>query len=197
MENQVIDTIMARRSVRSYLPEQVDEALLSAVLEAGRAAPSGGNNQTTHLIVIQNDTVKEELARIAKSEFAKMIPDESMYFNLRGAIEKSKREDADFNFYYSAPTLIVTANKNGYTNALVDSACVLENMMIAAVSLGLGSCWMNPLHWLDENEALRAYMYTLGLKEDETITGGLALGIPAQPAPPPLPRKGNPVTFVR
>lgn len=196
MENQVIDTIMARRSVRRYKPEQVDEVLLAAVIEAGRAALSGGNSQTTHFIVIQKDEIKRELGRIAKGEFSKMTADENTYKSLRGAIENAKKE-GEFNFYYSAPTLIVTANKIGYGNALADSACALENMMLAAASLGLGSCWINQLHWLDETTALRAYMYGIGMNEDETITGGLALGYPAEPAMPPLPKTGNPVTFVR
>ncbi len=197
MENQVIDAIMTRRSVRSYKTEQVDEALLTAVIEAGRAAPSGSNSQTTHFIVIQNDEVKKELRVIAKRAFAEMTPDENMYRSLRGAIERCKKEEGEYDFYYSAPTLIVTANQAGYTNAIADSACALENMMLAALSLGLGSCWINPLHWLDEAAELRNYLYLFGLKENETITGGLALGYPAEPAMPPLPRTGNPVTYVR
>ncbi len=71
-------------------------------------------------------------------------------------------------------------------------------MMIAANALDLGSCWINQLHWLDENETIRRFMYKYGLKEDETITGGLILGYPegGKPNREPLERKGNPVTWV-
>lgn len=94
--------------------------------------------------------------------------------------------------------LIVTANKRGYGNALADSACALENMMIAANALDLGSCWINQLHWLDENPQVRTYLETLGLEEDETITGGLILGYAAEGVleRTALPRTGNPVTWV-
>lgn len=101
-------------------------------------------------------------------------------------------------FHYGAPVLIVTANKQGYGNALADSACALENMMIAATALDLGSCWINQLHWLDENPQVRGYLYGLGLAEDETVTGGLILGIPVDGVPvrSELARTGNPVTWV-
>ena len=198
MKNSVIEVIMSRRSVRSYKPEQVEEGLLTTVIEAGRAAPSGGNEQLTHLIVIQNAKVKQELVRISKSEFAKMVPDDKMYSSLRSTIEYAKDVDFHFDFIYSAPTLIVSAHKKGHTNAMTDSACVLENMMIAAASLGLGSCWINPLHWLDDSEKLREYMYTLGLCQDETITGAIILGYPMEEShQPPFPRTGNPVSYVR
>ena len=101
-------------------------------------------------------------------------------------------------FHYGAPVLIVTANKKGYGNAIADSACALENMMIAANALNLGSCWINQLHWLDENESVRSYMEALGLSRDETITGGLILGYgyDGQPVRTELKRTGNPVTWI-
>jgi nitroreductase len=194
----VIDVIMSRRSVRKYKPEQVEETLLSAVIEAGRAAPSGGNAQLTHIIVIQNDDAKRELIRISKEEFAKMTPHEDMYLSLRSTIERAQDADFHFDFIYSAPTFIVAANKKERGNAMADSSCALQNMMLAAAALGLGSCWINPLHWLDDNKNLREYMYTLGLGQDETITGALSLGYSAEDEPrTPLPRTGNPVSYIR
>ena len=81
---------------------------------------------------------------------------------------------------------------------MADSACALENMMIAANALDLGSCWINQLHWLDEDEEVREYLYGLGLSEDETVTGALSLGYAAEGLPnhTPLPRTGNPVTWI-
>ena len=70
----------------------------------------------------------------------------------------------------------MTANRKDYGNAMADSACALENMMIAANALDLGSCWINQLHWLDEDTRVRGYLEGQGLAEDETVTGGLILG---------------------
>lgn len=121
---------------------------------------------------------------------------EDMYVSLKGSINASKK--GDYVFHYNAPMLIVIANKKGYGNAIADSSCALENMMIAANAFDLGSCWINQLHWLDDNERIRAFLEGYGLKKDETITGGLALGFSENRLPnrKPLDRKGNVVTWV-
>ena len=77
-------------------------------------------------------------------------------------------------------------------------AALEKDMMIAANALDLGSCWINQLHWLTEHAAVREYMESIGLKEDETITGGLILGFgpDRMPVRTPLKRNGNPVTWV-
>ena len=68
--------------------------------------------------------------------------------------------------------------------------------MIAANALDLGSCWINQLHWLDENEAVRAYMACFGLTDEETITGGLILGYPeGELNRTMIERRGNPVDW--
>jgi len=196
MKNETIDVIMSRRSTRIYKPEQVDEELLSAIIEAGRSAPSGGNAQLTHLIVIQNPDALWELIKVSKREYAKIPIDENMYESLRSTIEHAHMPDFDFDYIYGAPTFIVTAHKKGHINAMADSVCVLQTMIIAAAALGLGSCYINPVHWLDESEGFREYMYTLGLGHDETITGGVIIGYSAEEKRSALPRHGNPVTRV-
>jgi len=169
---------------------------IKAVIEAGRAAPSGGNSQTTHFIVITRKAVLSELAALVQAEFAKMEAGPDTYASLVHSIRASKA--GGYVFHYNAPVLIVTANRIGYGNALADSACALENMMIAANAMDMGSCWINQLHWLTDNPAVRAYMTGLGLADDETITGGLILGygFGGKPLREALPRTGNPVTWV-
>jgi len=196
--NKVIDVIMSRRSTREYKAEQIDEKLLKAVIEAGRCAPSGGNAQLTHFIVVQNPDVISEMIRISKIEFAKIIPDENTYYALKSTIEHAHKPDFHFNWLWWAPTLIITAHKKGHANAMADSVCAIQNMTIAAESLGLGSCYCNPIHWLDDSEGFREFMYTLGLGKDETITASIAIGYPTENAQKsPLERDGNPVTYVR
>ena len=191
-----LEAILTRRSTRKYQAVLPENALIDKIIEAGRFAPSGGNNQTTHIIVITNAGILSELAWIVQTAFAKMEIRENLYASLKNSINASKH--GGYIFHYNAPVLIVTANKKGYGNAMADSACVLENMMLAANALDLGSCWINQLHWLDEDEAVREYLYGLGLAENETVTGSLALGYPAEGLPnrTPLPRTGNPVTRI-
>ena len=165
--------IQERRSVRSYANRPIVGTILEEILQDTLLAPTWKNSETGRYYIVQDP----ELAAAVKE---KALPP----FN-----QKNCR---------NAPVLIVTANRKGYGNAMADSACVLENMMIAAGALGLGSCWINQLHWLDENQAVRAFLGRLRLEEGETITGGLILGYSADGSPlRGEPRQGgNPVTWI-
>lgn len=191
-----MEAIMTRRSTRRMKPDLPPKALIEQVVEAGRAAPSGSNSQTTHMIVITRPEVLNRLAALVQDAFAAMEVGPDAYVSLKRSVAAAKK--GNYVFHYGAPVLIVTANKKGYGNAMADSACALENMMIAANALDLGACWINQLHWLDGNAAVRACMEALGLKEDETITGGLILGYghDGQPVRGALNRTGNPVTWI-
>lgn len=191
-----IVAILTRRSTRRFDNKIPDKEIIQKVVNAGRYAPSGANSQTSHFIVITNKEVLKEIAELVQGEFAKMEISEDMYVSLKGSINASKK--GDYVFHYNAPVLIVIANKKGYGNAIADSSCALENMMIAANAFDLGSCWINQLHWLDDNERIRTFLEGYGLKKDETITGGLALGVSENGLPnrKPLDRKGNVVTWV-
>ncbi len=193
--NEVINCMKARRSCRRFLEEQLLEQDLEAILEAGRYAPSGGNNQSCHLIVIQSKSILQELKELVEHEFSKMEIYEGMYKSIRASILASQK--GNYNFYYNAPTLVVVANKKDYGNAMADSACLLENMMLSASSLNIGSCWINQLRWLDGNPVIRAFLEKLGLDEGETVCGSLALGRKAVDDHEPLKRVGNPVTYIR
>ena len=191
-----MEAILTRRSTRRLKPDLPPRELIQQVIEAGRAAPSGSNSQSTHMLVITRPNVLSELAALVQRAFAAMEVEPDAYVSLRHSVSAAKK--GGYVFHYSAPVLIVTANKKGYGNAIADSACTLENMMIAANALDLGACWINQLHWLDENADVRAYMEALGLGKDETITGGLILGygIDGRPVRDALPRTGNPVTWI-
>ena len=191
-----LEAILTRRSTRRMKPVLPPKETVMKVIEAGRTAPSGSNSQTTHMIVITREEILSELAGIVQEAFAAMEVGPDAYVSLRHSVSAAKK--GNYVFHYGAPLLIVTANKKGYGNAMADSACALENMMIAANALDLGACWINQLHWLDGNADVRAYMEALGLERDETITGGLILGygIDGRPVRDALPRTGNPVTWI-
>ena len=192
------ELIRTRRSTRKYLSRQVEAEAMNLIIEAGRYAPSGGNNQTTHFLVIQDPTVLNQLAVMVKQEFSKMEVTEGMYASMASAIRASKGEH--YVFHYNAPALIVTANRIDYGNNIADCACALENMMIMANALNLGSCWINQLRWLNNNPAILDYMYQLGMTSNERVYGALALGYPdtedGLPIRTPLERKGNLVTMI-
>ena len=146
------------------------------------------------MLVITDRAVLRELAEKVRTAFAEMEEKEDTYISLKRSIRAARA--GDYVFHYNAPVLIVTANRKGYGNALADSACVLENMMIAANALGMGSCWINQLHWLTDHPQIRDAMVSLGIGEEETITGGLILGYGEGEMPVRGPLSGNPVTWI-
>jgi Nitroreductase len=195
MENQVIEVIRRRRSIRKYRSEQISDDELSKIIEAGRYAPSGGNNQTSHFVVIQNEEILQKLKRLALEEFSKMEVTEDTYKSLKSAILRSKTGNYDFT--YHAPTLVVAANVRGYGNAMADCAVALENMMLVATSINIGSCWVNQLKWLADNDIIKKYMESLGIPKSEVVCGGIILGYSDQKEFAPLERKGNRVTYIK
>lgn len=194
----MLDFIKSRRSTRKFKDKAVPEEMLTQVIEAGRYAPSGGNSQSTHFIV-ENKELLNELAELVKQEFAKMEIEENTYKSLVNSITASKR--GNYVFHYNPAVLIITANKKDYGNNMVDCACALENMMLMANALDLGSVWINQLRWLNESAVIVARMKELGMADDERVYGALALGYADTedgiPIRKPLDRTGNIVTYIR
>ncbi len=191
---ETIKAIMTRRSNRRFTNESIDKKRIETIVECGRQAPCGSNSQSVHFIIITKKEVLDDLAKIAEEAFSKMEVHEDTYVSLKNSILASKK--GGYVFHYHAPVLIVTANRKGYGNAMADSACALENMMIASNALGIGSCYINQLHWLCEDESLVSYMEDIGLKKDEYITGALALGRVEILVQKEKQITGNPVTWV-
>lgn len=191
-----LEAILTRRSTRHYQPDMVDEDKLRKILEAAKQAPSGGNNQTNHFLVIRSRKVLSELIEMTENAFARMEITEGMYPSLKHAVTASKK--GGYVFCYDAPVLIAVANRKDYGNNMADCACAVENMLIAANALDLGSCYINQLKWLNEDRALLEYFRSLGLKENERIYAAVILGYPAAGLPDRnlKAQKGNEVTYI-
>jgi len=195
IENQILENIYRRRSIRKYKSEQIQDQELNQIIEAGRFAPSGGNSQTNHFIVIQKAEILNELKELVMQEYSKLPVTENMYKGLKGAILQSQKGHYDFCF--NAPTLIIATNLRDYNHAMADCAVALENMMLAATSLNIGSCWINQLRGLADNEVIKSYGKTLDIQDNEIICGGVSLGYPNQADLKCLERIGNKVSMFR
>ena len=103
-----LDAIITRRSTRSYSSAPVERDKLEKIIEAGRHAPSGGNNQTNHFIVVQDKKILDKLATLAQEAFAKMEVTPETYSSLKTSILLSKK--GNYVFHYNAPVLIIVAN---------------------------------------------------------------------------------------
>lgn len=177
--NQTIETLLKRRSIRKYISVQISDADFKSILDTGLYAPNGGNMQYTRLIAVQNPEVLARINAVVRDELRKCKIIEGMYKSKVNAITKAQNDE--YNFMFHAPTLIIALSLIGHGNAMADCALALGNMQNAAASLGLGSCYINQMHWLTDNSNLREYIYKLGMFVDENIYGCMVLGYPDQP----------------
>ena len=120
MTNEVLNAIKMRRSVRAYKPDAVPEALLHAVLEAGTYAPTGRGRQSPTIIAVTSERYRKEIAEL-----------------------NAKVMGSDSDPYYGAPVIVLVLADGSAHTFVEDGSCVLENMMVAAASLGLGSVWVH------------------------------------------------------
>jgi nitroreductase len=112
----LVDVILSRRSIRRYQQKEIPRDAMDKILEAGRQAPSAMNRQPWHFIVVTNNEIKRELSRWL---FTKHIKD--------------------------SPVAIVGCAKTGFIDSkwsIIGTSIALQNMVIAAWALGIGSCWI-------------------------------------------------------
>jgi len=173
IHNEVLDCIRARRSTRQFQERQIEEEYLEAILDAAIWAPSGGNNQSWLFTAIQKKDILSKLSDLMREGFQHWIPDDD-YPGKHRIKDIAKNEN--FDFFHHAPTLIIASNRPNYENAMADCSLALENIFLAAHSLGLGSCYLNQLHWLRDDPELRDYLFELGIPKEHTICSAAGVG---------------------
>ena len=140
------------------------------LLEAGRYAPSGHNKQAWRFTAILDQKLLQELNQLVRAGFAALALGEDAPKELRDAKAKAERQGESYHFTYDAPCLIIASNDTSDPNAQASCACALENMFLAACEMGLGSCWVNQLHWLRDDLNLRKKLAELGVPEAHTLS---------------------------
>ena len=179
--NAVIEAIKKRRSVRAYDAKAIPRDVINTILEAGNEAPSAMNSQPWRFVVVEDREAKKKLLGAALPQAKKITElvkdvDPERY----EAIKKRYAELPD-PVYYSSPAIVFVIGSGRYAAHSCPLAC--ENMMLAAQSLGLGSCWVGFGAMVTEDPEVRRL---LELKEDDAIFGPILLGYPkGEPSRPP------------
>ena len=171
--NEVLKTIQSRRSVRAYTEQQVSVEDLNRILEAATYAPNGMNFQTWHFTAIQDAAVLAELNEKIKGAFAKS---DDVHLQERGRSEA-------YCCYYHAPTLVIVSNDPSRWWAPMDCGCAMQNIFLAAKSLGIGSCWINQPGQMCDDAEVRAFLTKIGVPENHRVYGCAALGYAPEDAP--------------
>ncbi|MBS7633031.1 nitroreductase family protein [Candidatus Bathyarchaeota archaeon] len=184
--NEIIRVIKSRRSIRKFKTSQIPEPLLNEILECALLAPNARNQQKWHFTVIQNKGMLSRIVNILKENM------------INSGIEflAERAKNPDFNPFGNAPTIIlVTADKTARF-AEIDCALAAENMLIAAESLGLGSCIMASTEFLFASEKGRELKRELGVPEGYEHVCVITLGYKDE-TPLEKPRRKDVINYVK
>lgn len=177
-ENQVVTTIMSRRSIRKYKPQPVERAKMDEILKCGINAPNGQNKQSWEVRVVDNPVFMAEI----KDAMAKGHPDMDPEM-IKGC-------------FRGAPTMVFIARARSYDFSAYDCGLMAENMMLSAWSMGVGSiCLGSPVRFLTDNEACVPVLKKLGFSEDYELCLCVGFGY-ADEAPAAKPRDWSKVKYV-
>lgn len=184
--NPTMQTILARRSVRAYQPKPVPEEDLKAILEAGSFAPSAMGQQSWRLTAVQSPEARKKVNATLRQVFGAMqLPPDANPILAR-LVQMAADENAEY--LYGAPVVVIVSNVRENSLVAADSALAIGNMLLAAKSLGLGSCWVNHLAGMTDQPPVRVLMEGFGIPANHNIYGACVLGYAAQ-EPDPAPRK--------
>ncbi len=175
LDNDVIENIMSRRSIRQYKPEQVEKKVLRRILECGVHAPNGMNRQSWEVRVVEDTVIMKKLIKF----MAEANPETDA-----SAIKAC---------FQGAPTMIFVANDPSYDFSVIDCGLLSENIMLSAWSLGVGSvCLGSPIRYLRNSpEAIELLSFSPGY----TPAICIGLGYPDE-EPEAKPRDYDKVRFV-
>ncbi len=175
MKETLID-LKTRRSCRKFLPKQIAQNDLEAILEAGTYAPSGMNHQSPVILVIQDKATIEKLAALNAMIMGKTT---------------------DFDPFYGAPTLLLVLADRQYRTWHEDGNLVMGNLLNAAHAVGIDSCYIYRAKEEFEREEGKALLKKWGIIGDYVGIGHCALGYAAEGGVKAAsPRKENYVIYV-
>ena len=176
-ENETIETIMERRSIRKYKPETVARETLEKIMECGINAPNGQNKQSWEVRVVDNPVVMDEIKAVMAEAYG------------------DKAEMA-VGCFRGAPVMVFIARYLNYDFSAYDCGLLAENIMLSAQSLGVGSiCLGSPVRFINDNPACAPILERLGFSEGYEFCLCVGLGY-ADEAPEAKPRMKEKVKFV-
>jgi nitroreductase len=179
--NPIIEAIRMRRSVRSYKPVPIPKDIIEAIIDAGNEAPSALNSQPWRFVVVQDAEVRNKLLRAALPHAKNIIETIKESHPERYEVIKKRYSELKDPIYYSAPVILFVIGSSRYADSSCPLAC--QNIMLAAHSLGIGSCWVGFGSMVCDDREIRDI---LELGQDEKIYGPIILGYPdGYPERPP------------
>lgn len=153
--NQTMETILSRRSTRKFLNRPISQEDLDLILQAALHAPSGMGLQTWQFTLVKNREKIQQLAAAVRVEL----------------------DRPGYNMY-EPEAILIPSNERDSRFGREDDACAMENIFLAAHSLGIGSVWINQLQDVCDRPAIRKVLDSFGIPADHVVYGLAALGYP-------------------
>ena len=166
--NETLKVLTERRNCRSYRPDPIPAEILDQILEAGTYAATGMGRQSPIMIAITDRETRDRLSK--------------MNAGVMGA---------DNDPFYGAPVVIAVLANRAVPTYLYDGSLVMGNLMNAAHSLGIASCWIHRAKEEFDSAEGKAILKELGIEGDYEGIGHCILGYAAQESKPAAPRKDN------
>lgn len=164
--NEAIKNMIERRSCRAYKPEMIKDEELDLILKAGEWAPSGMGAQAPVMVAVQDPELVKKLSKMNAAVMG-----------------------TDADPFYGAPVVVAVLADTNRGTYVEDGSLVLGNMMLAAASLGVGSCWIHRAKEVFESEEGKALKKEWGIPDSYAGVGHVVLGYPAAPLAEGKPRK--------
>jgi nitroreductase len=170
-----MDIIKARKSIRSYKDKALPKDVINAILEAAQHAPTARNLQELEYKVITSksliDNISEGIAAITQ----------------KAGMPLKSPPGVKPNFFYGAPVLIVVAAPKDNNWAFVDAGLAVQNLMLYAASIDLGTCFIGMTRFIEKDKNI---LKTLHIADNMIIAAGVICGYPAE-NPEPKEKKLN------
>lgn len=178
-KNEVVETIMARRSIRKYKQQAVEPGKLDSILECGINAPNGMGRQSWEVRVVSSPELLAEIDSLNRQ------------FALSNGTDAAKIRPAA----YGAPVLIFIANDKTYDLSQVDCGLLGANMILSAQSMGLGTCCLGGIVRFMNSPQAEGLLKKLELPENYNLLYAIALGYPDE-SPKAKPRNFDKIKYI-
>lgn len=173
--NEIEKSLITRRSCRAYKPDMISEDVLDRILEAGKYAPTGRNRQAPIIIAVTNREMRDRMSKLNAAVMG-----------------------VDSDPFYGAPVVLVVLAKKEVPTYVYDGSLVMGNLMNAAHSEGVGSCWIHRAREVFASEEGREILKSLGIEDEYEGIGNCILGYPvSDETPTAQPRKDNYVYYIK
>ncbi len=173
--NETLKTLETRRSVRCFDPAAMpDEETLRQIAIAGEYAPTGMGMQSPRIVVVTDKATRDILS------------------HLNAQVMGTEQDP-----FYGAPAIMVVLADRQRPTRIYDGSLVMGNLMNAAHSLGLGSCWIHRAREVFESPEGKQLLADWGIEGDYEGIGHVALGYALKEPPAPKPRKDGYIVWVK